>query len=619
MCGIVGCSRSLLDDPKFTNLESDFLYLQKHRGPDSSDKWFGNHFAFFHQRLALIDSTNNGNQPFYNDKYVLCFNGEIYNFLQLKSKLSTIQFKSTSDTEVLFYYLIQFGLEKTLQDIQGMFAFSFYDIEKNELYLARDRFGIKPLYYFQKGNQFAFASEARTLARALKIKPDSFKTLMALHSTAEGSTTFSMFNEINVVETGTYLKLKGNQLEQFSYFKLENYVNQHRFNESNKMSKNAILDEFDSLLNQSVKEMLVSDFKMGSFVSGGIDSSIITGIAKQYNSNLSLFTADIKGKYSEYLDAKMLADSLNLNLFKTEFESNDFLNNWVTATEYNSAPKIYFTNGIPISQVAKLARQNNVKAVLCGEGSDEMFLGYSKLMAQRYKKPLLLPYNLIKKLYKIYPALNNYLFPQSFNNLNDYTNRLANGFKEQMLVEKGNEVYHFVPKSKQKYYVDSFEMMQKHLHALFHRNDRMGMIHSIEVRFPFLHEELVKFAVNLPLEYKARITSKFHNKKHPFITDKWIVREVSKKYLPKELVAKKKNGLPIGGLNAIQIGADFFKNGYVASLLNLTNNALDYMIKNENPYFIGKLASVEIFGLLYDYNLSPEQIQEKINRYCKIK
>jgi asparagine synthase (glutamine-hydrolysing) len=162
-------------------------------------------------------------------------------------------------------------------------------------------------------------------------------------------------------------------------------------------------------------------------------------------------------------------------------------------------------------------------------------------------------------------------------------------------------------------------MMQKHLHALLYRNDRMGMISSVEVRFPFLHEDVIKYIMNLPLEYKTKRTIDFHNKKHPFLTDKWIVREIAKKYLPKTLVSKNKNGLPIDGLTNLKIQKDFFTNGYIAEHLQLTKQALHYMIENENPYFIGKLASVEVFAMLYEYHYNTEEIQEKINSNCYYK
>ena len=147
----------------------------------------------------------------------------------------------------------------------------------------------------------------------------------------------------------------------------------------------------------------------------------------------------------------------------------------------------------------------------------------------------------------------------------------------------------------------------------------MGMISSIEVRFPFLHEDVVKFGLNLPLEYKTRWTTQLHNKKHPFITDKWIVREVEKKYLPQNLVPKTKNGLPTHGINGVRLTKEFLKNGYVAQNLQLDDSALDYMLRNENPYFIGKLASVELFGLLYDFNESHQDIQQKIEKFAKMK
>ncbi len=620
MCGISGFLNKNLPENKKQILIKGLNDLQVHRGPDFSGQWENSNVHFFHQRLSLIDGNSRSNQPFYTDDFVLCFNGEIYNFLALKQHLPSVNFITTSDTEVLFQYLIHFGIEKTLRDIKGMFAFSFYDVKKKELFLVRDRFGIKPLFFVNNSEVFAFASESRTLAKSLQLKPDSYKTMMSLNSTLEGSSTYTLFNEIVYVKPGTVVKIASNlEVSEDYYYKLSDQVDANYHKELAKKPKSEIVKEFDALLSKSVEEMLVSDFPMGSFVSGGIDSSILSAMAKQSQPNIQLFTADIIGKHSEYSDSIALAKHLDLPLHKTEFHPEDFLNHWVATTEYNAGPIVYFTNGVPISRVAHLARQNSVKAVICGEGSDELFLGYSKLMAARYKKALLLPQEILKKIYKIYPALNNYLFPSEASNLDSFNVRLANGYKSEMLYDEGSKLFSFVSKKEQKYYLDSYEMMQKHLQALLYRNDRMGMISSIEVRFPFLHEDVVKFGLNLPLEYKTRWTTQLHNKKHPFITDKWIVREVAKKYLPQNLVAKKKNGLPIDGLNGVRFTKEFFKNGYVAQNLQLDDAALDFMLQNENPYFIGKLASVELFGLLYDFNESHQDIQQKINKFSKMK
>jgi asparagine synthase (glutamine-hydrolysing) len=620
MCGISGFLNKNLPENKKQILIKGLNDLQVHRGPDFSGQWENSNVHFFHQRLSLIDGNSRSNQPFYTDDFVLCFNGEIYNFLALKQHLPSVNFITTSDTEVLFQYLIHFGIEKTLRDIKGMFAFSFYDVKKKELFLVRDRFGIKPLFFVNNSEVFAFASESRTLAKSLQLKPDSYKTMMSLNSTLEGSSTYTLFNEIVYVKPGTVVKIASNlEVSEDYYYKLSDQVDANYHKELAKKPKSEIVKEFDALLSKSVEEMLVSDFPMGSFVSGGIDSSILSAMAKQSQPNIQLFTADIVGKHSEYSDSIALAKHLDLPLHKTEFHPEDFLNHWVATTEYNAGPIVYFTNGVPISRVAHLARQNSVKAVICGEGSDELFLGYSKLMAARYKKALLLPQEILKKIYKIYPALNNYLFPSEASNLDSFNVRLANGYKSEMLYDEGSKLFSFVSKKEQKYYLDSYEMMQKHLQALLYRNDRMGMISSIEVRFPFLHEDVVKFGLNLPLEYKTRWTTQLHNKKHPFITDKWIVREVAKKYLPQNLVAKKKNGLPIDGLNGVRFTKEFFKNGYVAQNLQLDDAALDFMLQNENPYFIGKLASVELFGLLYDFNESHQNIQQKINKFSKMK
>lgn len=620
MCGISGFTLKTDNGTLKNSLLENFKTLQNHRGPDHNALWNINNTYFFHDRLAVIDGSATANQPFYNDRYVLCYNGEIYNFETLKKNLPNVHFQSASDTEVLFYYLIEFGIDKTLKDIKGMFAFSFYCTTTQELFLARDRYGIKPLYFVNNSGVFAFASETRTLAKSLQLKPDSYKTIMSINSTVEGSTTYTLFNDIKNINAGTYLKVSEHfTVTEHTYYKLSDDIDENLFNEQKKKSKKQVITEFENLLGSSVEQMLTSDFPVGSLVSGGIDSSIISSLAKQYCPNIELYTANIVGKHSEYEDTKLLASHLNLNLKKVDFLPTDFLNNWQQATEYNAAPIVYFTNALPLAQVTKLARNNNRKVVLSGEGADELFLGYSKLIAQRYKSALLLPETVLKKLYKVYPALHNYLFPSNYSNLEPFNIRLANGFKSEVLYNEGNDIYNFIPKNTKKYYVDSYEMMQKHLHALLYRNDRMGMMSSVEVRFPFLHEDVIKYIMNLPLEYKTKRTVDFHNKKHPFLTDKWIVREIAKKYLPKKLVSKNKNGLPIDGLTNLKIQKDFFTNGYIAEHLQLTKQALHYMIENENPYFIGKLASVEVFAMLYEYHCNTEEIQEKINNNCYYK
>ena len=397
MCGISGFLNKNLPENKKQILTKGLSELQVHRGPDFSGEW--NKVAnahFFHQRLSLIDGNSRSNQPFFNGDFVLCFNGEIYNFLALKQHLPSVNFTTTSDTEVLFQYLIHFGIAKTLRDIKGMFAFSFYDVKKKELFLVRDRFGIKPLFFVNNSEVFAFASESRTLARGLLLKPDSYKTMLSLNSTLEGSSTYTLFNEIVNVKPGTVVKIASNlEISEEYYYKLSDQVDAKYHKDLAKKPKSEIVKEFDTLLSKSVDEMLISDFPMGSFVSGGIDSSILTAMAKKSQPNIQLFTADIVGKHSEYSDSLALANHLGLPLRKTEFHPEDFLKHWLTTTEYNAGPIVYFTNGVPISRVAHLAREKDVKAVICGEGSDELFLGYSKLMAARYKKALLLPQEIL--------------------------------------------------------------------------------------------------------------------------------------------------------------------------------------------------------------------------------
>ena len=155
-------------------------------------------------------------------------------------------------------------------------------------------------------------------------------------------------------------------------------------------------------------------------------------------------------------------------------------------------------------------------------------------------------------------------------------------------------------------------MIKEHLVTLLHRNDRMGMMSSIEARFPFLDEPLIKFAVNLPTKFKIRRTAKFHNYKHPFLVDKWIVRKAAEKYLPRELVNKKKNGFPMFGHKFIRVNDRFFADGWIADSLGLKKNAQEFMIRTQDPYFVAKLASVEIFGRIYSLGQSLEDVKKHV-------
>ncbi len=595
-----------------------------HRGPDNFGLFgFNEQIGLSHNRLSFLDLSPAANQPFKNENYALVYNGEIYNFREIRERLIkdyNVRFETTSDTEVLFFSLIHDGIEKCLKGLRGMFAFAFYDRNENELLLARDRLGIKPLYYYQNDKSFYWSSEIKALAQTLNLKPDPLKTLFSINGIAETSNDFTLFNDILPVKPGSYLRIKSNyrKPQEFFYYKIVDDFEPERYAELERKSRADILAEFESLLTSSIESMLVSDVPLGSFVSGGVDSSLISAIANKKYPDLKLFTANVLGKFSEYDDAKALSDHLGRELFDYKFKPEQMLSDWAEVTYFYECPIVIHTNAIPFSNVARLAHDSNVKAVLTGEGADELFLGYPRQLTDQYKWLATLPINAIKSFYKLIPGLEDYLFPNHKQTSVEFASQLIRQFESPYRESEIEEKFTFLSEPQRQKQLLTIKMLGDHLVGLLHRNDRMGMMASIEARFPFLNEELVKFAINLPAKFKIGRSLRWHNYKHPFLVDKWVIRKTAEKYLPKGLATKKKNGFPMGGHKFVKVKKGFFKNGWVAENLALNDKKQAFMLESQNPYFIAKLASTEIFGRIYGLGESLENVKNHILRHTEM-
>ncbi|MEP6900900.1 MAG: asparagine synthase (glutamine-hydrolyzing) [Actinomycetota bacterium] len=623
MCGIAGIYE-LNGHRVSLEMVETMGNLTYHRGPDNfSFLGFNEHLGLSHNRLSFLDLSAAANQPFKNENYALVYNGEIYNFREIRERLTktyNIRFETTSDTEVLFYSLIHDGIENCLKQLRGMFAFAFYDKIKDELWLARDRLGIKPLYYYQKNKTFYWSSEIKALAQTLNLKPDPLKTLFSINGSTETSNEYTLFNDILPVKPGSFLKIKADHRtpQEFFYYKCLDDFEPERYRDLERKSSTEILAEFENLLTSSIQSMLVSDVPLGSFVSGGIDSSLISAIANKSYPNLKLFTANVLGKFSEYKDAKTLSDYLGRELLDYKFEPEMMLRDWAEVTYFYECPIIIHTNAIPFSNVARLARDSNVKAVLTGEGADELFLGYPRLLTERYNWLALLPVSFVKSFYKFVPGLDEYLFPNRKQTTIEFANQLIRGFESPCRDAEMEGKFDFLSETKRREQMLTSKMLGDHLVGLLHRNDRMGMMASIEARFPFLNEELVKFAINLPAKFKIRSSRRWHNYKHPFLMDKWVVRKTAEKYLPKSLAHKKKNGFPMSGHKYVRVKKGFFNNGWVAENLALTDKKQKFMLESQNPYFVTKLASIEIFGRIYGREENIEQVKNHILTHAEM-
>jgi asparagine synthase (glutamine-hydrolysing) len=620
MCGIAG----------FINLEKQMiaekhldqmLQLQYHRGPDFQGKSYCGQVGFAHNRLSLLDLSSAGHQPFADENHILVFNGEIYNFQELRKELTPKTYASSSDTAVLFQALKEWGVAHTLKKIKGMFAFSWYNKQTDEFYLVRDRLGIKPLFYGVDQNQTRwFASEVKALLDVMPAQANAYKVLFSSLGVLERSRTHTAWENIKQLEPGTFLKVVGKQLEIKTYYHVFDTVNEKDYQRLNNSSLHEVVAEFGHIFQKSVQAMCVTDAPLGSYVSGGLDSSIITWQACHEVDQMKLFTANILGKHSEFKDAKSFAQSINQPLFDYPFEKQMALRDWAKTTWHYESPIVVHFNAIPFAQVSKLAHEHQIKAVLTGEGSDQLFLGYANLLTKRYQPLLKAPYIIFDKIYHKIPKLKGFLTDTGGSqDLMGLFRKGAQNYTNEIFAQQGQKVYDFVNKDKRAEHLETAIMLNEHLLSLLWRNDRMGMMHAIESRFPFLDEDMLAFAMNLPTKFKIGPSAKFYSYKHPFLIDKYIVRKYAEDKLPKALVYKNKNGFPMVGLRHIHVNPAFFKGGTIMHLMQMSFDQFKFMAASNDNYLTSLLASVEIWAKLFIERQSVEQVIEQIQQHMIIK
>ncbi len=617
MCGIAGFLLTRGTEALTPHLQT-MAQLLRHRGPDTCGTHVAAPFACVHTRLSIVDVSPAGRQPFVDERYVLAYNGEIYNHLELRAAIKNgcPPPRGSSDTATLFSLLRHLGVEETLRRIQGMFAFAWYDMQEKRVWLCRDRFGIKPLVWSPSADGIFWASEAKALAPVMQLDVDPVQALFSLIGAADRSLEQTAFRNVRQFPPGHYLTYKiGEDWQLHEYFSTRKLVDRSYFSEVDKMPRQAVVQHFRGLLEKSTHDMLMGDVPMGAFVSGGIDSGLIATLASKHQSDFSLFTADVVGQ-SELAEATSLARELKRELHASRFEPDQMIEDWASTTWHYELPIITHTNAIPFAAVARVARAAKVKVILSGEGSDELFLGYPPLLMRRFEGLLRFPLRAAEALYGVAPKLKKHLIVND--SREHFLGRLARGFEQQILRESGRAAYDFLPKAAGDEQYLTMEMFGQHLLTLLHRNDRMGMSASVEARFPFLDESVVAFGFNLPARHKIRRTWRFANYKHPFLEDKSIVRAVARQVLPQAHANRPKLGFPMQGHTHVKVLPGFFRGGYVNDLVGLGRRREDYMVRSQPAYFVAKLASVEVFGRLFAMGHSPSEVTEHLREHVRI-
>lgn len=549
MCGFVGCIHE--KEQNFQEAQKEqFANMNRiitHRGPDDEGYFYDEHIQFGFRRLSIID-IESGHQPltYENERYWIIFNGEVYNYLEIREELvkAGLTFQTNSDTEVIIA-LYSNEKEKAVEKLRGMFAFVIWDKQEKTLYGARDPFGIKPFFYFDDGEKTYFASEKKSIAMALESDVLNYESLQHYMTYQFVPETNTMSEGINKLEPGHYFTKKlGEPMDIKRYWRAS-------FQPVNK-TESEFVKEIKDVLFDSVKMHMRSDVPVGSFLSGGIDSSIIASIAKEFHPGIKTFSVGFEHNgFSEIDVAKETADKLGL----------ENISRIITPQEYmNEIPKIMWHMDDPLADpacvplyfVAQEARKH-VTVVLSGEGADELFGGYNI-----YREPQSLEvFNKIPKIGKSLLRAIAAILPEGVKGKSfiergvtpmeqryiGNAKMFSESEKAQLLSIYNKNIDHtditkpLYEESKGYDPVDRMQFIDIHTWMrgdILLKADKMTMAHSLELRVPFLDKAVFEVASKIPSSLKTANG-----------TTKYILRKAAESFVPEHVLTRKKLGFPV--------------------------------------------------------------------------
>jgi len=600
MCGILGSVNKTFDE--------SVLDLIKHRGPDDgkiiSLNLDENRVTLGHRRLSIQDLSVAGQQPMYSacGKYVIVFNGEIYNHLELRKNLTEIEFNGHSDTETIVNYMAKFGVE-SLKEFNGIFGLALLDIEKNSIYLARDRFGVKPLY-FTTQSAFVFSSEIKPILKTIdkyEMNEDGLNSYFTLRYNPSSST---MFKEISKVKPGEVLEysIKEKKLNKILNIN-ETFISNIKVDKNR--SESYWIDKLSTKFEQAVERQMLSDVEVGSFLSGGLDSALITSVASKYSKNkIKTFCIGFEGataKDDEIVEARRSAELLGTDHYDLIVNPKDYMKDLEKALYINEEP-----NGTDSTlaqyQISELASKH-VKVMLAGQGADEMLMGYGRYGAETKREkylPLIKAANLVKpifshsKFHKVQRALYALTEKNEYRRLEKiYTvftekerQKLLKGSYREGLTEL-KSTYDLIPSiidsSDKMSILDTYTWLSD---ELLMYGDKTTMATSVEMRVPFLDNDLVETIHQIPTHYKIK------DGRH-----KYILRKMAEKILPAEIIYRPKKGFSMPSLKWFQEDL---------------NDDIMQLLNSDDSLIIDYIDRSEIEKLILKYRAKKEKDERKI-------
>ncbi len=549
MCGIVGAFLTEKTEAAKSNLERALDSI-KHRGPDGQNTWISENkkAALGHVRLSLID-LKTGQQPISSSdgNIIIVVNGEFYDYKKIRAQfaLEGFAFKTETDSEILIPLYLKYGFT-LFEHLNGEFAFILFDKKKNIMLAARDRFGVKPLSYTIDKNGIVIASEIKAISafknKKLQLSHDGLYNFFNCIPSQE----IACFEGIKHIKPGHFITIENNKLIQHQYWDLH-------FNNPKKLSDEKWIDAFRSKLFESVSRRMVADIPVGCYLSGGIDSSSVLSLASQINPNIVAFNIKFTDPaYDESLLAEETAKFLNVDLKTIEVDAQSLADNFELAIFHREAP-IYQTCGIAKLLLSKLVKSSGIKAVITGEGADEMLAGY-----QYFREDKILYENssdLISVLrqknqetsaayvsggeYQQLQSVKDKLgyIPAFFKLGYDMGDIMRSVLSNQFTTDIHTNVFYDlinslnIPQShpvNRSIYIWSKMFFPENI--LSYLGDRTEMANSVEGRVPFLDKDLADFCLSLPIEMKIRE-----------LNEKFILKEAMKGLVPDKIYKRQKH------------------------------------------------------------------------------
>lgn len=564
MCGITGIyAFNELGRFNMINLSAATDKLNN-RGPNQQGSFLEQFVGLGHCRLSILDLSEKGRQPMLDkeSRYIIVFNGEIYNFRELKNELEHkgYTFNSGTDTEVLLYLFIEKG-ERCLQDLNGFFAFAIYDKEKKSLFLARDRMGIKPLYYYHDEDKFLFASEMKSIiAYGIKKELD-MDSIFHFFQLNYIPAPYSAFKNVKKILPGYYVKIESGKVSHERFYKVPPYTDSG----SAPLDYNQQKSTLKELMHAAVKKRLVADVPVGAFLSGGIDSSVISSIAAQYTPHLNTFSIGFKDEpfFDETRYAHLVAKKLQTEHTTFSLTNNDLLTHLYDILDYIDEP-FADSSAILVYILSKYTKEK-ASVALSGDGADEIFSGYNKHAAFYRAKQggaMVTTVKALHPLWKMLPKSRNSKVSNKIRQLERFAKGVKmdgqdrywtwaclGGEKETLNLFHQNlrdrytmskircrrdAYFDFIPDHYNINHILYADLQLVLPNDMLTKVDLMSMASGLEVRVPFLDHEVVEFAFRLPESSKINGNVK-----------KRILQDAFREDLPTELYNRPKHGFEV--------------------------------------------------------------------------